>query len=531
MSEVVKPTPVRFAWLRSIEPNAVLVKDLRQAARNWSVTGAVLLMMAIFFIVCLAFLLGDEMAGRGNYLGAQLFASVAGVMMAVTFIFLPIYVGIRSIAERASASADLLYITTMSPARIIAGKFLSGAALVGIFFTAALPFMVFSYLLRGIDLPTILMTVGYLYVLNCLLLLAAMMLASMGIHFIFKILIALFVGLPLIIYTMIGALGTAMIAGFGGALSGGRFLAEALPLILTILLNIGLIAGLLFFLCVSFITPRTANREFPLRVYCAVMGAVIGLEAGVWALVEDEWEIFGYGFGVFCGLLGAMGIFYAIGQEDHLSVRVRRDIPRNPLRRAVAFLFFNGALGGLILSCLFSFGGLLIIFSGLEAWPILTGSSSSTNDWSEFCSGFIMLGLYLIAHALMSLWIHRTWMPTRSPMWPRLFFLVSIGIPYCATFVIYYLFTQDFLADGTIPGIMLNSFYAMADGDEESVYAHLIAALVLTVGALALNAKWIFERLKDFKPYERPTTPVAPTASVKAAPSATHEGPTPPKLD
>ena len=42
MSEAVKPTPVRFAWLRSIEPNAVLVKDLRQAARNWSVTGAVL---------------------------------------------------------------------------------------------------------------------------------------------------------------------------------------------------------------------------------------------------------------------------------------------------------------------------------------------------------------------------------------------------------------------------------------------------------------------------------------------------------
>ena len=148
MSEAVKPTPVRFAWLRSIEPNAVLVKDLRQAARNWSVTGAVLLMMAIFFIVSLGFLLTDEMAGRGNYLGAQLFASVAGVMMTVTFIFLPIYVGIRSMTERASASADLLYITTMSPARIIAGKFLSGAALVGIFFTAALPFMVFSYLLR-----------------------------------------------------------------------------------------------------------------------------------------------------------------------------------------------------------------------------------------------------------------------------------------------------------------------------------------------------------------------------------------------
>ena len=162
---------------------------------------------------------------------------------------------------------------------------------------------------------------------------------------------------------------------------------------------------------------------------------------------------------------------------------------------------------------------------------MLTGSSSSAHDWGDFCSGFIMLGLYLIAHALMSLWIHRTWLPTRSPMWPRLFFLVSIGIPYCATFVIYYLVTQDFLADGTIPGIMLNSFYAMADGDEESVYTHLIAALVLTAGALALNAKWIFRRLKDFKPYERPESPAAPTATVPPAPTISYENPIPPKLD
>ena len=51
MSEAAKSTSALIAWLRAIEPNAVLVKDLRQAARNWSVTGAVLLMMAIFFIV------------------------------------------------------------------------------------------------------------------------------------------------------------------------------------------------------------------------------------------------------------------------------------------------------------------------------------------------------------------------------------------------------------------------------------------------------------------------------------------------
>jgi hypothetical protein len=529
MSEAVKST--RFAWLRSIEPNAVLVKDLRQAARNWSVTGAVLLMMAIFFIVSLAFLLGDEMAGRGNYLGAQLFAAIAGVMMAVTFFFLPIYVGIRSMAEHSSASADLLYITTMSPSRIIAGKFLSGAVLVGIFYTAALPFMVFSYLLRGIDLPSIFLAVGFLYALNCLLLLAAMLLASMGIHFIFKILIALFVGVPLILSTIIWVFAASTFATLGGAITGGHFWDEALPIIFTILLNFILVGGLLFFLCVTFITPRSANREYPLRVYCVVMWAAVGLEAFIWAFAENEWVIFGGGFLFISGLFGVLGIFYSIGLEDHLSVRVRREIPRHPLRRAVAFLFFNGALGGIILCCLLAFGGLFIASTSILVWPVLTGSSAHASDWNEALQGFILLGLYLVAHGLFSLWVHRTWLPKRSPMWPRLFFLVSIGIPYCATFVIYYLVTQDFLADGTIPGIMLNSFFAMAVGDEESVYTHLIAALVLTVGALALNAKWIFRRLKDFKPYERPESPAAPTATVPPAPTISYEGPPPPKLN
>jgi hypothetical protein len=527
MSETAKSTPALIAWLRDIEPNAVLLKDLRQAARNWSVTGAVLLMMAIFFIVSLGFLLTDEMGGRGNYLGAQLFASIAGVMMTVTFIFLPIYVGIRSMAERSSASADLLYITTMSPVQIITGKFLSGAALVGIFYTAALPFMVFSYLLRGIDLPTILLTVSFLYMINCLLLLAAMMLASMGIHFIFKILIALFVGLPIILYTIGGVLMAGAFATLGGALTGGRFWEEALPFIFTWLLNCGLAGGLIFFLCVTFITPIAANREYPMRIYCTVLWAVIGLEAFIWALVENQWEIFAGGFLFISGLLGVFGIFYSIGLEDHLSVRVRRDIPRHPLRRAVAFLFFNGALGGIILSCLLAFGGLLIVSSSILIWPALTGSSTHANDWHKAWQGFSVIGLYHLAYALMALWVHRTLIPKRSALWPRLFVVLIILVPYFAAFVIYYLFTQDFMGDAFIPGIALSSFSPIAFYNQDEVLIHLATAAGLTALALVFNARWIYGRLKDFKPYERPADPpptLAPTP-------AKNENPIPPKLD
>ena len=150
-----KPASGRFAFLRYMEINPVLIKDLRQAAHSWTVIGSVMLMMVVFYFIAVAFLLNGEFSDRSrNYMGPALYGSVSIVMMITTFCFIPIYVGIRTMLERTSINADLLYITTMSPARIIRGKFISGVYLVLLFYSAAVPFMVFSYLLRGIDLFT-----------------------------------------------------------------------------------------------------------------------------------------------------------------------------------------------------------------------------------------------------------------------------------------------------------------------------------------------------------------------------------------
>ncbi len=42
-----KPASGRFAFLRYMEINPVLIKDLRQAANSWTVIGSVMLMMVI----------------------------------------------------------------------------------------------------------------------------------------------------------------------------------------------------------------------------------------------------------------------------------------------------------------------------------------------------------------------------------------------------------------------------------------------------------------------------------------------------
>ena len=78
-----------------------------------------------------------------------------GILMFTCMIFVPLYSGGRMSLERSNADMDLLYVTTLSPGAIVRGKYLTATALTLLIFSASMPFMILTYLLRGIDLPSI----------------------------------------------------------------------------------------------------------------------------------------------------------------------------------------------------------------------------------------------------------------------------------------------------------------------------------------------------------------------------------------
>ena len=121
--------------------------------------------------------------------------------------------------ERISINADLQYITTMTPGQIIRGKILSSSYLIILFYSAAVPFLVFSYLLRGIDLPTIAIAVLLTFIMNVLLTMGAIVLALSPLHIVMKILLALTVGgiaFFTAIYLGIGAVASSAITSLFG---------------------------------------------------------------------------------------------------------------------------------------------------------------------------------------------------------------------------------------------------------------------------------------------------------------------------
>src|SRR5262249_19962215 len=92
--------------------------------------------------------------------GHELFAIFQGVLLATCLLFIPTYTGIRLAAERSVTILDPLVITPRRPRAIIWGKTLAALVLAILIFSACAPFMTFTYLLRGIELSSILLVLS-----------------------------------------------------------------------------------------------------------------------------------------------------------------------------------------------------------------------------------------------------------------------------------------------------------------------------------------------------------------------------------
>jgi len=190
----------QFKSWQDRELNPVLLKELRQAMRNPTLTGVLMFLLASLFMIWLSILarqnfFADENPATGVEVARAFLATLTGISL----VFIPLYVGIRFAVERASAAGELMFATALPVWRIIRGKFLSAAYIQLLFFSVFLPFLAVASLLRGVDLPTIFFILGCLYIVVCVAVQAAVALACIPVPLVGKI-----------------ALGILFTAGLGG---------------------------------------------------------------------------------------------------------------------------------------------------------------------------------------------------------------------------------------------------------------------------------------------------------------------------
>ncbi|SEM28633.1 ABC-type transport system involved in multi-copper enzyme maturation, permease component [Stigmatella aurantiaca] len=162
MSEDVVPLPSR--WARLAERlgerlNPLVVKEVRQGLRTrlfWVCFG--LMLLACLLVALLAY--GDMRGGSYRPKGQTYFFTFFVFLGLVHFFIIP-YSAYRSLArEREDETWVLLTLTGLGPRRILRGKVASFLIQAGLYASAAGPFLLFSYYLNGIELPSILVVLG-----------------------------------------------------------------------------------------------------------------------------------------------------------------------------------------------------------------------------------------------------------------------------------------------------------------------------------------------------------------------------------
>lgn len=171
--------------------NPIVVKELRQAVQSRFVTAMLITFLIIqVLVVGVTVVTSDDIAH--NYQGGRdIFMALLVILLVACVVFVPIYAAVRLGAERNDANTDLFFITTIKPGAIIRGKLFSALVLTGLIYGACMPFMTFTYLLRGLDMPSIALVLGYGLLTSAVCIAASIFAASIPVGRLLRVLFGL----------------------------------------------------------------------------------------------------------------------------------------------------------------------------------------------------------------------------------------------------------------------------------------------------------------------------------------------------
>lgn len=379
---------IRFLNRLGDRINPIVVKETRQAVNSRIVATFLLLFLTIELVVMVLLITERESAGADEVnlaAGRDVFLVVQGILVGACMILIPTMTGVRLAVERSDVNVDLLFISSLSPRAVVFGKLMAAAALALLMFSAAAPFMTFAYVLRGLDLPTIFLVLladflGVVFSTSFLVFLASIP-ANRGLR--------MLLGVPGLVG--ISYIGAGLLAGSSGFLeeglpfdmSTGEFWLGVAGLAFVILACV----GLFFVWSVALVSPPAANRAHAVRLYTTIVWLLEGVGCTIWSEQLKRQEPL-----VLWGLVGmvwfSLQMLIATSERDSWGPRVARTIPRSPLRRCLAFLYYSGAAGGFLFGFLGCAASVAAIALAEELYPTMRGNREPMWEAAALIGGY-----------------------------------------------------------------------------------------------------------------------------------------------
>ena len=332
-------------WLASIGDrlNPILVKETRQSLKSWQFTLTFVLLLVTCWVVTI---------GGVAWVGPSIYYAAAGGSMLLAYyvllaglliVFVP-YSAFRSLtAEREDNTYELLSITTLRSRQIISGKLGSAVAQMLVYFSAITPCLAFTYLLRGVDLPTIVLLLVYTFLVSLALSLLGLVFGALQVQKFGQAFLAVgFVGLLLMFLVWTIQAAFMMITTGYVVVSSSEFWIANLAIATAYVTTFALV----YYAAAALISFPSENRSTPLRLMMVVQQtAWIGWIAYL-AFADNLDEVMVTGAAVAGGaywyLMGSM----LTGERPEMSRRARRDLPQSLWGRALFTWLFPGPASG-----------------------------------------------------------------------------------------------------------------------------------------------------------------------------------------
>jgi hypothetical protein len=389
--------------------NPIVVKEVRQAVKSRLVVSVLMVFLVLMLLVmgvALSFQQASNQFGdSARGMGRNVFMSLQMLLLPTIMLVIPVYAAIRMGAERSETNADLLFISTLSPGSIISGKFVAAMAFAMLIFSIFAPFMTFTYLLRGIDIPTIAFILWIDVLAMVVAILFALFLASIPGPMPLRV-FAISGGFVFIFICFCYWFGiSTMLIQFPRELVTDSELLWTSVAITTIL--IALVSAMIYFYAVALISPPSSNRIRPIRVTLLVFWLVTGLTLFGWALSgvglppsADAAEI-PVGLWVsFNMMLLCVQFLLSTCERDTWGPRLARTIPRFAPFRLVAFFFYTGAAGGVLLTLILMAATLAL---GFFARITIAEHAGGLKDFTplDYCLvNFAAIAAYTVCYGL-----------------------------------------------------------------------------------------------------------------------------------
>ena len=472
--------------------NPIVVKELRQAVQGKFLIVVLICFLCLQLLTMGLFLIADKSISTSFNAGLNIFRVLQGILFGTCLLFVPAYTGFRVASERAEADVDLLFITTLQPRSIIWGKFLAALVLTVLLYSACMPFMTFTYLLRGIDLPSVFILLAFTFIVVAVSIQCAMLIGCISANRVFKVILGVgwLVAVIVVFFTLLTLMfipGGLLDAGIGSRLDSWEFWRAALGVIVGGLSLMGICA----LLSTALISPISSNRALPVRIFITGVWILTGGGAAIWSIQVNDFNPI-LVWAIIHILLHSIGLFVAVSEREHMGGRVLRTVPRRWFLRPLAFPFYSGAAGGVVWSTSII---ALTVLSAIE-WLIVF-PHMETDDEILRILPLAILGLYALSYALAASLIRRNFLADRvnsSHTW--IIALVLLGITTAIIplilFFVYGRWEENWLVASPLGPVLFH--------DSEVLPFSLMVSISCAVCIGALSLPWFFRHFGNFRP-------------------------------